>query len=228
MQTRSLRDNNVVRGHQIVGPLATTTNSGGLLGSGTGSIELTLANFGGRPQAFAGLYSRYRYKRLALTYIPVVATTVTGAVAFGIIDDELDAENNSTVSSFATVTQLRTSMNTQVWQKAEMSWIPVDPKKWYYTDKTTTSGTTDRFSAQITLAAQANAPNLNSNGTLGYLRVDYAIEFEGGLPVTNVNLAEAATHVQHMEHTPPLNQAAPLWVFRAPQQVNHLERQVVK
>jgi len=227
MQTTSLKDNIVVRGHQLLGPLATTANSGGLFGGGIGNIELTLANFGGRPQAFAGLYSRYRYKRFAITYIPIVSTMVSGAVAFGILDDEVDGENNSTVSNFTAITQLRTSMNTQVWQKAEMSWVPVDPRKWYYTDKTNTVGV-DRFATQITVAAQGSAPALNANGTLGYLRIDYAIEFEGGLPVTNVLQANADTHVQHLTHQPPSSSQDSVWVFKAPPQVAYHDRQVVK
>jgi len=177
------------KGHLIIGPLATTASSGGLFGgSGAPSIELTLANLGQRPAAFGSLYSRYKIRQIDFTYIPTTGSATAGAIALGLIDDEIEADNTATVSNFTAVTQCRTSLNTQVWQKAMMTYRPVDPRKWYYTDKVSTNGTTDRFATQVSLVGQANQANLNTNLNLGYLRLDYQIQFEGAIATTTDNL----------------------------------------
>jgi hypothetical protein len=178
-------DRITVRAHQMFPNFLTTTaSSAGLLGAGAGTAELDLAALGQRAAAFGSLYSRYRIRSIQFTYIPVVGTSVNGAIALGVIDDQVDADNATTISNYLPVTQLRTSLNTQVYQKAMMTYRPVDPNKWYYTDRVNTAANVDRFGTQISLAGQASAAALNGNSALGSLRLDYVIEFEGAIPVT--------------------------------------------
>jgi len=204
VEFKSTKDTITVKGHQLFSNfLGTTAGSGGLLGSGNGITELALSVLGQRALAFGELFARYRIKQIEFTYIPIVGSSVNGAIALGIIDDEVDTDNTSTIANYLAVTQLRTSLNTQVWQKSYMKYVPVDPKKWYYTDRVVGSSTTDRFATQVSLAGQATAAGLNGNSGLGSLRMDYVIQYEGAVPLTVDTLTTEHQTTTHTENNTP-------------------------
>jgi hypothetical protein len=180
-QLRNTPDNVTFRGHEIFSTLNTTAGSGGGF-NGVGQLSLSLPILSDRLAFLARIYERYRLRKLTFTYIPLVGSTQVGSLAIGIDDDAVDNDTITSSSNFSTVTSMRNSVNTQLYAKASITYIPIDKLKWYYCNPAgATSAPTNRFSTQASIFVQTSSPALYSNASYGYLRLDYVVEFEGAI-----------------------------------------------
>jgi len=188
VQFKSTTDIIVEKGHLIFSTLATGATHQALF-SGGSPINLTLNNLSDRAAALGKLFERWQLLQLTVTYFPTVASTVSGAIAVGIIDEVVEPDDNGVITSFAAATSCRTSLNTQVFAPASMTWRPVDKSKIYYCDSVSAVANAPeyRFSAPASIFAFGSSAALNGNATLGYLRFDYVIKFMGAITPSTIS-----------------------------------------
>jgi len=174
---KNLSDQVNLRG-QIELPIATGGSGNGILLGGSSSYNLSPTTLGGRPAVMAGIFLRYRIKDLNYHYVPTVGSNTAGSLAIGVSDDTSVSSGTVLTDYFATV-QLRTVNESQVWNKMNKVWMPVDRKKWYYCDSES-SNSDDRFLFPGALVA--NGLGLTASTTYGTLVIRYSIVFEGAIP----------------------------------------------
>jgi len=187
-------DNVVIRGHEVFIVAATGTTNTGIL-NGNAAYSLTLATLSDRCAALGKLFERWQLMELVVTYFPSVGTTTNGAIAIGIDDDIVENENNTSNITYSSITSLRTSLQTQVYRDASVTWRPVDKTKFYYCDAAGAAGTlpTVRFAAPCSIFGQASATNINGGTGFGVIRFDYKIKFAGAITPSNLTLGEEKT-----------------------------------
>jgi len=156
-------DSTVVRG-KLVFSLVTPT---------TPAVILTFSptNFGARASAFAGIFSRYRFKYVRVKALAILSSTAL--IALGIQDD-VAAATGETPTTVGGVTELRCSATIFSGQSTptELSWEPVDKHLWYYT-ATTVSG-----DPRLDVSAVMWAAGFSATAGLD-IEVDYCLVFQG-------------------------------------------------
>jgi len=180
-----------IRGHEIFTTVLTGTTNTGIL-NGNAALSLTLATLSDRCAALGKIYERWQLLQLVVSYFPAVGTTVNGAIAIGIDDDTVENENNGSNITFASISSLRTSLQTQVYRDACVTWKPVDRQKFYYCDAAGATGTnaTVRFAAPCSIFGQASATNINGGVGFGFIRFDYVIKFVGAITPSSLTLVK--------------------------------------
>jgi len=168
-----------VKGQLVLPTLATTTTPTANLVA----INLAPDTLGDRPAAFGGLFARYRFTSVTVHYVPIVPVTTTGAIAFGLADDVDDSELSSSATSYAGITALRRSFETQVYSKGHVVWRPIDMNRWYYASADSTNPE-PRFTKQLALFV--TGLSLPASTTLGTIIIRYNIQFAGAIPVSTV------------------------------------------
>lgn len=162
----------------LIGQETITASTGG---SGNGVINtssilnLDPVNLGSRPQIAANIFSRYRFKRLQIKYVPQVGSSTAGAIALGIIDDTPTAATAELYATYAQTVAMRKSSESQIWQRTSFSWSPVD-QDWLFT---TTDLQASRFEIQAALVV--NGLGLSASTTYGTIIINYEIQYKGAL-----------------------------------------------
>lgn len=168
-----------VKGQLVLPTLATTATPTAVLTA----INLAPDTLGDRPAAFGGLFARYRFTSVTVHYVPIVPVTTTGAIAFGLADDVDDSELASSATTYAGITALRRSFETQVYSKGHVLWRPIDANRWYYSSADS-ANPEPRFTKQLALFV--TGLSLPASTTLGTIIIRYNIQFAGAIPVSTV------------------------------------------
>jgi hypothetical protein len=95
-----------------------------------------------------------------------------GLLTYGILDD-VQSSGNENPNSRDQILNLRKATESAIWRNSRLSWRPLDPDKWYYI---VNAG--DRFSIPAELY-YVITDNGEPNGTIGFIDVQYVIEFAG-------------------------------------------------
>jgi len=169
----------IVKGQLVLPTLATTTTPTANLVA----INLAPDTLGDRPAAFGGLFARYRFTSVTVHYVPIVPVTTTGAIAFGLADDVDDSELSTSATTYAGITALRRSFETQVYSKGHVMWRPIDSNRWYYSSADS-ANPEPRFTKQLALFV--TGLSLPASTTLGTIIIRYNIQFAGAIPVSVV------------------------------------------
>lgn len=126
----------------------------------------------------ARAYSRFRIKKLMLTYVPMVPSSTPGIVAIG-----ATAENFNTVApSVQQVTDCQSSILTPVWSEASIDLTSVarlNDGEWLYCYRSGSTVAEQRQNYCCTLMStmQGIGTQTSANQNYGYLRFDGVIEF---------------------------------------------------
>jgi len=179
-------DGCTIRGHEIFSTITANSSTSTAFGT-NGSLLLNLISLSDRLATIGKVYERFKYIELIFSYIPLVSTAQAGSLTIGIDDDVVTTENSGGNSNYLTTASLRNSFQTQLYEKAAVRWRPVDPKKMYYCDTVTNSGNvaTNRFVSPCSIFGYFNTPNLSTT-TIGVLRVDYIVRFEGAIAPSTI------------------------------------------
>jgi hypothetical protein len=201
MKRRIKRDSIILRGNEIIAQIRSGTVSNNLpINNTSTNIGLKPYSFGDRVALLASVYTRYRIKSITFSYKTHVGSTINGALALGVADDSNTSDIVGNIGGiYDNVVNLRCSNDSVVWKDFSFDWIPLDPKKWYYTD---TSGRDPTFETQGTLLAAYDV-NRTDNLYLGEIRARYVVEFEGAKPVYAANLQSTKNDTMCSNMTEP-------------------------
>jgi hypothetical protein len=166
-------DKIVLRGEGELVAVATSLGNGAF--GGSNSQQLNPPNLDDRVASISTNFSRYRIVSFNIKYIPQVGSTASGALAIGFLDDDVTIDGS--LNTYAKTASLRVCLETQVWQKAAISWRPIDREKWYYVNAS--SSEDQRFLQQVTLIG--NTLGAATSTTYGTIIYHYVIEFEGAV-----------------------------------------------
>jgi len=170
-----------MKGSEILFNIAqVAANTGPIQYQGTNSYSFDVrpATLSDRVQIAGSIYSRYRIKRLKLIYKSTVPSTTNGALAIGVLDDANVSNSVGHINNYDTVVNLRRSNDNNLWRNFIVTWRPLDPLKWYYTDS---SGSDNRFSSPCSIFASFDSTP-GANSVFGSVRLEYLVEFEGATP----------------------------------------------
>jgi len=156
-------------------PVVTAAAGNGVINALT-NLVIAPTTLGARPLIVAGIYSRWKVNSLTLRYIPAVGSTTAGALAIGVLDDDNLAAETTGLTTYVATVQLRTALETQVWQKSSLRWTPVDPTRWFYID-TESAAPDERLLVPGTIFG--NGTGVSALTTYGTLMVDYILSFKG-------------------------------------------------
>jgi hypothetical protein len=158
-----------------------------LIGSSSSySVDLRPGVLSDRVKVEASIFSRWRINWLKITYKSFAPSSIYGSLAMGILDDAVTFDANSTYNTFDSVVNLRRSADSNLWKSFALTWKPLDPLKWYYTDNNPSGDL--RFSSPCSLYAAFSTPVTNyTANNYGSIRVDYSITFSGATPTVSIS-----------------------------------------
>lgn len=177
-----------VRGRSLVS-LASSTNSTGLFVLDSFDIDSTfLTSLGTISNAF----EKWRVNRLKFTWVPNCPTSFKGTIYFACLDDP----NESSPTSPDTILNCRVACCTTCYQRASMTFVPLNKSRWLYTRDQVTSD--DRWEMPgVFLAATGS---FDSTQSPGRFLVEYDVEFQG---VTNSSVQMTKDQSDDFEVLPP-------------------------
>jgi len=149
---------------QSTGTTATPVNALALVPS--------VAGFGARANAFADVFSRYRFKYVKFRFLTSQNTTGTATIAsIGVQDDiAVTANNPATVSGVAELRCSGTVFANQT-VPTQFEWQPADKNLWYYT-------TNDLTESRLSTSGILWAASSTVNGVVE-IEMDFCIVFKG-------------------------------------------------
>lgn len=136
--------------------------------------HLNPTGIGDRLNTIGALFQRFRVNRVRCYYKSGVATTNSGNLVMGVIDDVGEA---TTVTTADQVMNLRVKAEGKFYSNFGVSWSPMDKSKWYYTAPDNSND--DRFQTPGTFVMLSDLPTNGAAGAVGTLYIDYDVEFAG-------------------------------------------------
>lgn len=174
-QRRQVSDQIVLKGTWSIA--AETDSSGeGMFAGVTGTYTIDPTVIGNRVSAVAGIFTRWRIRRLRVKYVPQVGSTTAGAMAMGFLDDVGTSAEGTGVANYSETINLRQSNSSAIWQVSTINYRPQDPDKWYYT---TGDGSDPRF--EIPCCIVSYGSGLSNSTTYGNFVIQYILEFKGAV-----------------------------------------------
>jgi hypothetical protein len=123
-------------------------------------------------------FAAYRFKRLKVTFVPMLPTSTAGVIAFGATADPLDLAP----VNIQTVMSAGTNMMCSLWQDCTMDLTPIVTTRsrlpWYVTRNDSNLSTETRMTCPGSINGFCVAPTaFAAVGLLGFLRFEGVIEF---------------------------------------------------
>lgn len=167
-------------------------------------IALRPAVLADRIANMAALYSKYRLMNMRITFKSVLASTYSGSIALGVLDDAPLSNYTGNILTFDQVVNLRRSQDSNVWKDFSFTWRTLDGSKWYDTN---TSGSDVRFTTPATLfgAVSVNTAGPTVGLVIGTVRLEYRIQFSGAIPVILPSLTKLITDLEQKANSFEIN-----------------------
>lgn len=168
---------------------------------GGGAVQTNFMTFSRSVQAIAGSFTRYRFKKLLLNYVPVVSTFSDGMIAIAVSPEVVVA---GTAITSGTVFGLQLKVTSPVWAPITIDTLANGGlrKDWLFVDTTTT--TLDASQRQETPGSfcfsLSGVENPVTFKNMGMIFWDYEIEFDG--IAANANYSSS----DHSQNTPQTGQ----------------------
>jgi len=159
---------------------------------GTGTLPTNFKMFPNAVLNVASSFTRYRVRKLFLTYNPLVSATTPGHVVFA---TNAEVSVSTTPPSYGDVVNNPGAVVTPIWQPATLDLMINCRREWLYGDLAT-NGTEANIRQESCGSFLASSLGYSTNGLFGTFTLDFEIEFQD-LSINSVfNVFQQRSHFQ--------------------------------